>query len=168
VEFDKGMCWIRNKDGMVVGTGRKHHRLYLLAARAILTKEKANLATTGKHTWDQWHRRYGHISVTTLCQLEKEGLGKWSRYRPIFDPITVMCRLHPGQAGAPSIPTRSREPFKDPRRACNFRRLGTCQGNIDRRLEILHLLQRRLCQACHCAIFTWERGSPTSDQGTRC
>ena len=74
VEFDKGMCWIRNKDGMVVGTGRKHHRLYLLAARAILTKEKANLATTGKHTWDQWHRRYGHISVTTLRQLEKEGL----------------------------------------------------------------------------------------------
>ena len=74
VEFDKGMCWIRNKDGMVVGTGRKHHRLYLLVARAILTKEKANLATTGKHTWDQWHRRYGHISVTTLRQLEKEGL----------------------------------------------------------------------------------------------
>ena len=74
VEFDKGMCWIKSRDGKVVGTGQKHHRLYLLQARAILSKEQANLATTGKHTWDQWHRRYGHISIATLRQLDKEGL----------------------------------------------------------------------------------------------
>src|SRR6202166_718192 len=68
------MCWIKRRDGKVVGTGQKHHRLYLLQARAMLSKEQANLATTGKHSWDQWHRGYGHISIATLRQLDKEGL----------------------------------------------------------------------------------------------
>jgi IS30 family transposase len=46
-----------------------------LRARAILNgEEQANFASTGKLTWDQWHRRYGHISITTLQQLDREGL----------------------------------------------------------------------------------------------
>lgn len=75
VAFDKGMCWIKDKDLKVVGIGDKHQRLYLLRARAILHgQERANYASTGGLTWDQWHRRYGHISVTTLQQLDREGL----------------------------------------------------------------------------------------------
>ena len=75
VDFEKGKCWIRDKKGMVIGEGEKHQRLYLLRGRAILQeKEQANYASTRKLTWDQWHHRYGHISITTLQQLEREGL----------------------------------------------------------------------------------------------
>jgi hypothetical protein len=75
VDFGDGKCWIKNKDGKVVGMGDKHQRLYLLKARAILEEpEHSNYASTRKLTWDQWHRRYGHISVTTLQQLDRESL----------------------------------------------------------------------------------------------
>jgi hypothetical protein len=73
--MEKGMCWIKNKNGKAIGIGDKYQRLYLLRARAILReKARANYASTGKLTWDQWHRRYGHISVITLQQLERESL----------------------------------------------------------------------------------------------
>ena len=75
VEFDDGKCWIKDKGKRVIGMGDKHQRLYLLRARAILNgEEQANFASTGKLTWDQWHHRYGHISITTLQQLDQEGL----------------------------------------------------------------------------------------------
>ena len=47
----------------------------MLYARAALPRmERANYASTEKLTWDQWHRRYGHISISTLQTLEKEKL----------------------------------------------------------------------------------------------
>ena len=73
VEFDGGTCWMKNKAGKKVGKGFKHQRLYLLAARtAIPRQERANFAAAPKLTWDQWHRRYGHIGITALKQLDKE------------------------------------------------------------------------------------------------
>jgi len=75
VDFEKGMCWIRDKDRKVIGVGDKNQRLYLLRARVILKeREQVNFASTGKLIWNQWHRRYGHISITTLQQLKKESL----------------------------------------------------------------------------------------------
>lgn len=66
---------MKDRDGTVVGKGYKHQRLYLLAARAVMPmQERANLAASRRLTWDQWHHRYGHIGMTALRQLQKEGL----------------------------------------------------------------------------------------------
>jgi hypothetical protein len=49
--------------------------LYLLTARATLPRqEQSNYMSTRKLAWDEWHRRFGHISISTLQQLDKEGL----------------------------------------------------------------------------------------------
>jgi transposase InsO family protein len=75
VDFNDGMCWLKNKEGKIIGKGYKHQRLYLLTARAILQeKERSNYAATKKLPWDEWHRRFGHISISALQQLDKQGL----------------------------------------------------------------------------------------------
>jgi len=75
VAFNDGMCWLKNKDGKVIGKGFKHQRLYLLAARAILQeRERSNYATTRKLAWDEWHRHFGHISISALQQLDRKDL----------------------------------------------------------------------------------------------
>jgi transposase InsO family protein len=74
-ETGGGTCWLKDRDGKIVGKGYKHNRLYLLAARAtLLRQERTNYASSPKLTWDQWHRRYGHIGMTALRQLEEEEL----------------------------------------------------------------------------------------------
>ena len=75
VDFKDGTCWLKNKDGKVIGKGYKHQRLYLLTARATLQgQERSNYTATRKLAWDEWHRRFGHISISALQQLDKEGL----------------------------------------------------------------------------------------------
>ena len=56
VDFKDGICWIRDKSKKIIGKGYKHHRLYMLYARATLHgTERSNYASTEKLTWDQWH-----------------------------------------------------------------------------------------------------------------
>jgi transposase InsO family protein len=75
VKFKSGISWILDAKEKVVGKGYKHDRLYMQYARAILPKtEKANYASTEKLTWDQWHRRYGHISISAIQTLERENM----------------------------------------------------------------------------------------------
>ena len=75
VEFEEGQCWMKDKDRLVVGKGYRNQRLYVLAAHATqLGQERTNYVSTTRPTWDQWHRQYGHISISALQQLEKEGL----------------------------------------------------------------------------------------------
>ncbi|CAA7262638.1 unnamed protein product [Cyclocybe aegerita] len=73
--FRKGKVILKNKDDTTIGTGHTANRLYLMNARAELPgMEKANLATPTKLTWDQWHRRFGHIAISSLQKLEQEAL----------------------------------------------------------------------------------------------
>ena len=47
----------------------------MLHAKALLTSmESANYASTEKLFWDQWYRRYRHISISALQTLEQEKL----------------------------------------------------------------------------------------------
>ena len=56
VDFKDGTCWIKDKGKKVIGKGYKHHRLFMLYARAALPgTERSNYASTEKLTWDQWH-----------------------------------------------------------------------------------------------------------------
>lgn len=72
VGFRKGECVLRNKDGKVVGTGRKEGRLYKLDARAVLIREQANFATSDAKSWDHWHRVLGHIGISTLEKMHQK------------------------------------------------------------------------------------------------
>ena len=75
VDFREGGCRLFDAKNQVIGEGRKVNRLYQLYARAELPgRECANLAASKAPTWDQWHRRFGHISISGLEQLKREGL----------------------------------------------------------------------------------------------
>ncbi|KAJ2915280.1 hypothetical protein MD484_g5123, partial [Candolleomyces efflorescens] len=74
VHFAKGLCELKDRNGKVVGKGRKLERLYLLDARAVLQRERANFANPSAKTWDQWHRVFGHIGMTTLERMHSQKL----------------------------------------------------------------------------------------------
>src|SRR5262249_4887832 len=63
------------KVGHVIGDGTKMNRLYVLNACAELKGiDKANIAMMGIHSWDDWHLKFGHISISVLQRLHKQGL----------------------------------------------------------------------------------------------
>ena len=73
VIFTAGCCELLNRHGQVIGNGRKIRRLYLLNCRAkIASPEYANIAINKKDSWETWHRRYGHLSLTGLQQLHSK------------------------------------------------------------------------------------------------
>src|SRR5271156_5209350 len=51
-----------------------HGWLYLLEATAAKSTDASLYTLSPKISWDQWHRRYGHISPTILNQISKEGI----------------------------------------------------------------------------------------------
>ncbi len=74
-EFKNGKTILKGKSGRIIGKGTLINRLYLLDARAELPgQDRVNLATTNKLSWDQWHRRFGHISISALERLKREGM----------------------------------------------------------------------------------------------
>ena len=77
IHFKTGEAILRNKNKQTVGIGKVINRLYLLDAQAELPgRERANLASTQKLSWDQWHRRYGHLSMGALEKLKKQEMVK--------------------------------------------------------------------------------------------
>ena len=77
IDFQDEICWIKNKTKKTIEKGYKTNQLYMLYARAALPgTERSNYASMEKLTWDQWHRRYGHISISALQLLDKENLVK--------------------------------------------------------------------------------------------
>jgi hypothetical protein len=75
VTFANGKCEIHSSTNQLIGTGKKVDRLYLLDAKAHTGGDnQTNFAAPKKLTWDQWHRRYGHIGMTSLEKLQKEKL----------------------------------------------------------------------------------------------
>ena len=73
----QGKCELRDKSNQVIGIGRNIRRLYLLDAYAEkTTSEQASIAVTGQDSWDSWHRKYGHLSITGLQQLYAKGMVK--------------------------------------------------------------------------------------------
>lgn len=58
---------MKNKAGEIIGKGSLIGNLFKLHAHAIiLDQERTNLASMPKISWDQWHRRYGHILIRAL------------------------------------------------------------------------------------------------------
>ena len=77
IHFKTGEAILQNKNKQIVGIGKVINRLYLLDAQVELPgRERANLALTQKLSWDQWHRRYGHLSMGALEKLKKQEMVK--------------------------------------------------------------------------------------------
>ena len=73
IVFKNGRCSLRTKDGRLVGCGTRQGRLYLLDAQAIVAQEYAHVAKVGM-SWNDWHRRFGHISVSSLETIARKKL----------------------------------------------------------------------------------------------
>ena len=65
VVFKNGKCFLLTKDNRLVGRGTRRGRLYYLDAHAVIAQEYANVAKVGR-SWNDWHRRYGHVSISNL------------------------------------------------------------------------------------------------------
>jgi len=64
VEFKGNGCQLSDKNSRIIGKGKLTNMLYLLNACAELpNRESSQYASIWTHSWDQWHRLYGHISV---------------------------------------------------------------------------------------------------------
>jgi len=75
VEFNGSHCTLKDSQGKTVGTGKQVNRLYLLSARAELPRrEYANVAARHELTWDQWHRRLGHLSLSAVQALKRKNM----------------------------------------------------------------------------------------------
>ena len=72
--FHKRECFLEGKDKSIIGHGQMRGRLYLLDATVNKSNKSSLYASSHKLSWDQWHRRYGHISMTTLNRISKGGI----------------------------------------------------------------------------------------------
>ena len=77
-EFCDRGCTLRDKNGKVVGKGILKNKLYLLFAcinnsnvslQGLETQEQTS--QTSDVTWEEWHKCYGHISMTAIQQLSQ-------------------------------------------------------------------------------------------------
>ena len=71
--FKDGKCFLRTKDDRLVSCGRRRGRLYHLDACAIVMQEHVNIVKIGK-SWNDWHRRYGHIGNSSLEVIARKQL----------------------------------------------------------------------------------------------
>lgn len=74
--FKDGKVQFLRKDGKILAEGKKTRRLYLMKARArdAITEQSNVAEDSSRNTWDDWHRRMGHLGKAGLERLKKEGL----------------------------------------------------------------------------------------------
>jgi hypothetical protein len=77
--FANGKVEIRDKQGHVTLQGEKRYRLYWLDAKAKLEVNQVNVADSKGsiediNSWKSWHKRYGHVSNSTLELLVRKVL----------------------------------------------------------------------------------------------
>ncbi|KAE9385918.1 hypothetical protein BT96DRAFT_840092, partial [Gymnopus androsaceus JB14] len=75
LNFKSGQVQLFDMHKNLLINGEKKHCLYYLKAHAR-EAEHANAASDQEksHTWEEWHRKYGHIGNSTLETLQKDGL----------------------------------------------------------------------------------------------
>ena len=67
-----GRIHLYDKNETLIAVGQKVERMYLLDVTAYTALEQAALLMETTNTWLDWHRRFGHISVSGLqCTLSK-------------------------------------------------------------------------------------------------
>ena len=74
-ESHDGKVYLMDKGGTLVGDGHLVNRLYLLHARADLrNNDNAFASRVQGYSWDEWHKRYGHLSSSGLARARRENM----------------------------------------------------------------------------------------------
>jgi hypothetical protein len=84
--FDETVCQIM-KDDILVALARKQNGLYYLR-NEVWTNVTAYAAQSSDNTTALWHRRLGHISVSTLREMAKYGLVEGLTESDVADDVT--------------------------------------------------------------------------------
>ena len=108
VIIQKRKCSLEDKNGNTVGHGILWRQLYLMDAETVYLA-KANFALATKKTWDQWHRKFGHVSQKSLENLTTNRMveGFWNR--SIINVINYVWGLYPGQTVTKTLSKGSRK-----------------------------------------------------------
>ena len=64
-----GRASLVNQDGTLIAVGQRINGLFYMDAHAEI-----DFSLAAKPTWDEWHRRFGHIAVSDLQVLHRKGL----------------------------------------------------------------------------------------------
>ena len=73
-KMDSGITELYDKEKNKIAVGHKIERMYLLNGET-LHKERSNVIKEASNTsWEEWHKRFGHISVSGLQHMNKGGL----------------------------------------------------------------------------------------------
>ena len=70
VKFGRTRCWIRRRDGKLLGMGSLANKLYQLDYEPV-TMEHASLAEQQPNDVDLWHQRLGHLTGQRLAAISR-------------------------------------------------------------------------------------------------
>ena len=70
VKFGRTRCWIRRRDGKLLGMGSLANKLYQLDCEPV-TMEHASVAEQQPNDVDLWHQRLGHLSGQRLAAISR-------------------------------------------------------------------------------------------------
>ena len=74
IKFGRNVCWIRDRNGKLVGMGSLADKLYYLNCEAM-TQERASVSLAGNKA-DLWHQRLGHLNEQQLKEMVSHDLVK--------------------------------------------------------------------------------------------
>ena len=82
VQFGHPKCWIRDKNGKLVGKGQLVDKMYHLHCKIIPAPkaEQTSVASNQGNKADLWHQRLGHINEDHLKRIAKKKLVKGMDY----------------------------------------------------------------------------------------
>src|ERR1700761_512114 len=85
--FRNGKCTLTNAKGLKLATANKIGKLYLLDVKPRI-EDHANVTSESIETWDSLHKKYGHLSISSLEKLVKGNLIQGLTISPDSPPFT--------------------------------------------------------------------------------
>jgi Pol polyprotein, beta-barrel domain/GAG-pre-integrase domain len=108
--FSHSSVTVSLANGTKVAQGKLFQRVYLLDARAKITEEHANAVAEAKpELWDEIHRRFGHVSISSLKQLADSGIVDGLIVDPKSKPTTKCTVCIQGKVHWKSFPKETAE-----------------------------------------------------------
>jgi transposase InsO family protein len=69
-QIENGQIILRNRADCIMAIGKRIDRLYILNAKTKIVHDDTSATATEVHgTWDEWHRRFGHVGLSGLKRL---------------------------------------------------------------------------------------------------
>jgi len=68
--INNGTITLKNAQDQTIAVGKRMNRLYILDATTII-KENSAIVTEEPNSWNDWHKRFGHVGISGLQRLAK-------------------------------------------------------------------------------------------------